>query len=331
METNMILAGDIGGTKVVLALYETDGTQLMEEVKHSFKSAEYESLNQVVADFLAKTGVQSGQIKKAAFGVAGPVQNGRCEVTNLPWVVDATELASEFDLAEVKLLNDLESIATAVPHLAENDLETLNDGKPVENAPIGVIAPGTGLGEAYLVDGGSGYVAFPSEGGHTDLTANNQLELELLRYMQEKFDHVSLERVASGGGIPNIYNFLRDSGRAAEPDWLKEKLQGVDDPTPVISKHSQGDDAVGICGLTMRTFLSILGAEAGNMALKLLPRGGIYLGGGIPGKILPLLRNGIFIDAYQNKGRMSGLVRDIPLYIINNQETALLGAAWSIF
>jgi glucokinase len=228
--------------------------------------------------------------------VAGPVVAGRATITNLPWVVDEEQLQAALNLSFVHLLNDLEAIAHAVPFLEPADLHTLNEGQPAPGGTIAVIAPGTGLGEAFLTWDGSRYCPHASEGGHTDFGPVNPLEVELLRYLQDRFEHVSYERICSGLGLPNIYAFLKDSGYADEPAWLAEELTAADDPTPVIVNAALhpaygGDEREGseLCVATLNTFVSILGAEAGNLALKVLASGGVYLGGGIPRRILPAL------------------------------------------
>lgn len=324
----MILAGDIGGTKVMLALYARNGKGPVERSKQLFKCAEYECLGDIIHEFLLAQQEPENDIETAAFAIAGPVENGRCKVTNLPWIVDASQIASRFGLKRVQLLNDLEALARSVPHLSQDDLVVLNKGRPVGDGAIGVVAPGTGLGEAFLVRTESGYKALPSEGGHSDMAPNNALELELTEYLLAKYEHASYERVISGEGIANIYNFFKESGNAAEPDWLAEKIAGTSDPNPIIVAHSHGEESVEICSKTMETFISVLGAEAGNLALKVLARGGVYLAGGIPPKIMPLLQSDRFVQSFYCKGRMSELVKSMPLYVITHPEPALLGAAW---
>jgi len=260
--------------------------------------------------------------------VAGPVVGGRVEVTNLPWVVDEAQLVEALGLCSVRLLNDLAAIAHAVPWLEPADLYTLNEGKPGSGGSIAIVAPGTGLGEAYLTWDGSRYRAYPSEGGHADFAPADSLQLEMLRYWQERLEHVSVERVGSGRGLPNIYAFLRDSGRAAEPLWLAEALAGADDPTPIIAKAAlDSERSCQLCQATLDTFVSILAAEAGNLALKVLATGGVYLGGGIPPRILPALTDGRFMAPFLRKGRMSHLLAQMPVHVILHSKVALLGAA----
>jgi glucokinase len=321
----MFLAGDVGGTKTDLAVFSPVGGPRAPLVEATFPSADYPSLEAVVREFLGRV---DQAVERAAFGVAGPVVGGQARITNLPWVIDAAQLQKALDFSAVWLLNDLEAIANAVPFLQADDLDTLNDGEPVAGGPVAVIAPGTGLGEAYLAWDGMRYRAYASEGGHAGFAPIDPLQIDLLRYLQDRFGHVSWERVCSGQGISNIYAFLMDSGRADEPDWLAERLAAVDDPAPAISSIAL-DAAISceICIATLDIFVAILGAEAGNMALKVLATGGVYLGGGIPPRILPALKQGGFMEAFQHKGRMSDLMARIPVRIILNPKAALLGAA----
>jgi glucokinase len=325
----MILAGDIGGTKTVLAVYEIESDGLKELAKQRYQCADYNTFDDIVDEFLRDHAELRAAIDSASLAVAGPVVKGRCTVTNLPWTVDIHHLRERFGFARALLLNDLEAIATSIPFLKQEDLEVLNPAQADPQGVIGVIAPGTGLGEAFLTNHGSGYRAHASEGGHSDLAPNSALEAELLDYLQNKLGHTSYERVVSGMGIANIYDFLLARGEPPEPDWLGRELAAAGDPAPVIEKYASGDDAVQICAQTMRIFVSLLGAEAGNLALKLLARGGIYLAGGIPPIILPLLRAGGFMRSYLDKGRMSSLVESMPVYVVLNPEPALLGAAWA--
>jgi len=325
----MIVAGDIGGTKTVLALYEVESDGLKEVAKQRYECTEYADFDDIVENFLGEHSELHAKIDTASFAVAGPVADGRCAVTNLPWTVDMHQMRERFGFARGLLLNDLEAIATSIPFLKQEDLEVLNPAQADPQGVIGVIAPGTGLGEAFLTNHGSGYRAHASEGGHSDMAPNNALEAELLAYLQAELGHTSYERVVSGMGIANIYDFLRARGEPSEPEWLARELAAVADPAPVIEKYANGDEAVEICVQTMNIFVSLLGAEAGNLALKLLARGGIYLAGGIPPLILPLLRAGAFMRSYCGKGRMSALVESMPVYVVLNKEPALLGAAWA--
>ncbi len=321
----MLLAGDIGGTKTRLAIYSPEAGPRTPLVEATFPSGRYPSLEALVSDFLAQVDLKP---KRASFGVAGPVVAGQATITNLPWVMSETQLQTALDLAPVRLLNDLAAIAQAVPWLESDDLYTLNEGQADPGGAIAVIAPGTGLGEGFLTWDGSRYRAHASEGGHTDFAPTNSLEVDLLRYLLDRLEHVSYERVCSGRGLPNIYAFLKDSGYAEEPAWLAEQLAAADDPNPVIvnAALARGQQCE-LCVATLETFVSILGTEAGNMALNVLATGGVYLGGGIPPRILSALEGGRFMEAFRDKGRMSDLMARIPVHVILNPKVALLGAA----
>ncbi|MBS1965527.1 MAG: glucokinase [Chloroflexi bacterium SZAS-1] len=321
----MLLAGDVGGTKTALAVYEP-GRNIGEPLAEAtFPSNGFASLEAVVRAFLT---TYNYPIEYASFGVAGPVVAGRAEVTNLLWEMSETELQSALGLRAVKLLNDLESIAYAVPHMLPTDLHAINTGVAIEGGAIAVIAPGTGLGEAFLTSENGRYRAHPSEGGHASFAPNDPQQRELLRYLQERIGHVSCERVCSGLGIPNIYAFVRDSGIAEEPAWLAEQLAAARDHTPVIVKTALNPTRpCAICITTLRLFVSILGAEAGNLALKVLSTGGVYIGGGIPPRILPVLQQHDFMNAFLNKGRFAEMLQRMPVHIILNPKAALIGAA----
>jgi glucokinase len=323
----MLLAGDIGGTKTSLAIFSPEAGPRAPLVEATFPSGRYPSLEALVSDFLAQVDLKP---ERATFGVAGPVLAGQATITNLPWVMSETQLQTALDLSPggVRLLNDLAAIAYAVPWLESDDVHTLNEGQAVSGGARAVIAPGTGLGEGFLTWDGSRYRAHASEGGHTDFAPTNSLEVDLLRYLLDRFGHVSYERVCSGRGLPNIYAFLRDTGYAEEPTWLAELLASVDDPNPVIVEAALGGDRrCDLCVATLETFVSILGTEAGNMALNILATGGVYLGGGIPPRILPALEGGRFMNDFQDKGRMSDLMARIPVHVILNPKVALLGVA----
>ncbi len=321
----MLLAGDIGGTKTRLAIYSPEAGPRTPLVEETFPSGRYPSLEALVSDFLAQVDFKP---KRASFGVAGPVVAGQATITNLPWVMSETHLQAALDLSPVRLLNDLAAIAQAVPWLESDDLYALNEGQADPGGAIAVIAPGTGLGEGFLTWDGSRYRAHASEGGHTDFAPTNSLEVDLLRYLLDRLEHVSYERVCSGRGLPNIYAFLKDSGYAEEPAWLAEQLAAADDPNPVIVNAALGGgQQCELCVASLETFVSILGTEAGNMALNVLATGGVYLGGGIPPRILPALEGGRFMEAFRDKGRMSDLMGRIPVHVILNPKVALLGAA----
>ncbi len=326
MERGLLLAGDIGGTKTALAIFSPKAGIESPLAEATFVSAHYRSLEELVGDFLARYDFKAAT---ACFGVAGPVVQGRAMVTNLAWVVDKKQLMAAFDFADVRLLNDLATIAYAVPNLKPADLFTLNEGVAIAGGSIAVVAPGTGLGEAFLAWDGARYIAHPSEGGHVDFAPTSELETGLLCYLRDRLPHVSYERVCSGKGLPNIYAYLKDSGYARESSRLADLLAGVDDPTPVIVEAALNSEAPGgLCVTALDIFVSILGNEAGNLALKVLATGGVYLGGGIPPRIISVLKNDGFMKAFKDKGRMSELLARLPVYVILNPKAALLGAAW---
>ncbi|NLG49249.1 MAG: glucokinase [Chloroflexi bacterium] len=322
----MLLAGDVGGTKTDVAIYAFERGPRQPLVEATFASAEYPSLETMVLHFLEQTGLQ---IDQAIFGVAGAVVNGQAQGTNLPWLMQESQLQQVLGLQAVRLINDLEAIASAVPYLKDEDRHTINTGVPVPHGTIAIIAPGTGLGEAFLGWDGTHYRAYPSEGGHADFAPSRPVEIGLLKYLMDQFGHVSVERVCSGKGIPNIYAYLRESGRLDEPDWLRDQLAAADDPTPIIVNTALTRPAESaLCVATLDTFVSILGAEAGNLALKVLATGGVYLGGGIPLRILHSFEQPRFLDAFRSKGRLEHLMRDMPIHIITNPKVGLMGAAY---
>lgn len=323
----MLLAGDIGGTKTNLAVFSREAGLRSPVMERTYTSGDYVNLESMVEEFLA---VFDQPVERASFGVAGPVFAGEAQATNLPWTLEENQLRENLGLSEVKLVNDLQAVAQAVPFLALEDLVALQAGEQVETANRAVIAPGTGLGEAFLTWDGSRYRAYASEGGHADFAPRDSLELDLLRYLQTRFDHVSYERVCSGSGIPNIYQFLKESGFAPEPGWLNAQLAMAPDPTPVIVNAALDPaQSCELCTKTLSTFVSILGAEAGNLALKVLAVGGVYLGGGIPPRILSILEDPVLLNSFSAKGRFSELLSGVPLYVINNPKAALWGAACS--
>jgi len=324
---SLLLAGDIGGTKTNLAIFSLEKNWRVPLAEQTFPSAQYPSLEALVQEFLAQ---QHFPLERASFGVAGPVVGGRATITNLPWVMDEEQLQAALYIPSVRLLNDLDAIAHAVPFLEPGDLHTLNAGQVVAGGAIAVIAPGTGLGEAFLTWDGARYQAHTSEGGHADFAPTNEFEIGLLRYVQQRFRHVSFERVCSGKGLPNIYAYLKDSGYAQEPQWLAERLAQANDPVPTIMNaalESDQDARCDLCIAALNAFVSILGAEAGNLALKVLATGGVYLGGGIPPRILSYLEGERFLQAFRRKGRFTDLLSHVPLQVILNPNVALLGAA----
>ena len=325
-----ILAGDIGGTKTTLALF--DAADNVHEVirEQTFPSSEYAGLEAIVTEFLR----DDSSIDVAAFGVAGPVVAGRAQITNLPWVIEEPKLAQSFDIQTVRLVNDLVATATAIPILQDDDFYVLQAGVPVAGTAIAVIAPGTGLGEAFLTFHNGRYVAHSSEGGHADFSPSNHFELALLNYLYEHYEHVSTERVCSGTGLPNIYKFLTQwqGTDVQDPSWVAEAIAAADDATPIIVNNAlQRGEECPLCVQTLERFVAILGAEAGDLALTFMATGGLYLGGGMPPRILPALQTGTFMHAFCNKGRFATEMAHVPVRVILNPKAALLGAACVAF
>jgi len=321
----MLLVGDTGGTKTSLAIFADEGGPRAPIAQATYPSARYSGLDEVVRDFLSETNYTAD---RACFGVSGPVVEGSATITNLPWVLDESDLQAALGIRSVRLLNDLTAIACAVPFLADQELHTLNVGDPIPHGVLAVIAPGTGLGEAFLTWDGSRYRPQPSEGGHASFAPVSLVQVELLHYLFGRFAHVSSERVCSGSGIPNIYAYLRDSKRAPEPAWLAQAIAAAPHPTPIIVQAALDESRPSeLCAATLRTFVSILGGEAGNLALKVLATGGVYLGGGIPPRMVSLLEDPDFLESFRGKGRMADLLESIPVHVILNPNAALLGAA----
>jgi glucokinase len=319
----IILAGDVGGSKTLLALFSQDLRGMRPLARAVFASSEFPTLKEVLQRFLAGG---HPRLSGAAFGIAGPVHGGRVQATNLPWRVNAFALSRNLGGIPVRLLNDLEALAWAVPGLQPRDLQTIHRGVAVFQGPRVVVAPGTGLGEAISFSCPGGEQILPSEGGHADFAPGDELQADLLAYLRPRFGHVSVERVCSGGGIPNLYEFFKHSGRFPEPPWLAAELAGVKDPTPVIVRSGM-EGTSRICRATLELFAAILAAEAGNLALKVLAGGGVYFGGGLPPRILPLLRSPSFRETFAAKGRFSKMLKRIPLRVITHPEAGLLGAA----
>ncbi len=319
----MILAGDIGGTKTILGLFEEAGDQLRAAREETYPSREYATLEEVLERFLQ--GEARPSLRAACLGVAGPVVEGCCKTTNLPWEIDEAPLARTVGVSRIKLLNDLEAAAYGMLHLDSMDLCVLQTGLDREGN-IAVIAAGTGLGEAILYWDGSRYHPIASEGGHADFAPQTDMEVELFRYLKRDFGHVSYERLLSGPGFFNIYRYLRDSGYAEEPVWLREKLASGDPNVAITQVGLAG--AHPLCIATLDLFATIYGAEAGNLALKCLAVGGVYVGGGITPKILPKLKDGTFIRAFIAKGRFTELMRTIAVKVALTPRAPLVGAAY---
>ena len=318
----MILAGDIGGTNARLGFFELVGDRIMPAVTKTYPSKEYDSLDDIVDQFKREHRIT---FTKACFAIAGPVREGRVATTNLAWLVDAERLAKSLGLKKVGMLNDLEAIGYGLTDLSGNDFATLNEGTGVSSGNIAIIAAGTGLGQATCYWDGTEHHPFACEGGHTDFAPRNQLEFELLSYLLTKFDRVSYERVLSGSGLFEIYKFHHHIHRGQEPPELTEVLYQQAHPAPVVRAALENRSEV--CSNALDLFVSIYGAETGNLALKVMASGGIVLGGGIAPRIIQKLKEPIFMTALTAKGRMRRLLEAMPVQVILNDKTGLLGAA----
>lgn len=318
----MILAGDIGGTNTRLAYFEVHDAQLAVVDEQSFSSAKFAGLEEIVVAF---TSARNLTIKHACFGIAGPVQNGRVKTPNLAWTVEATVLAKTLGVNTVTLINDLEANAYGVTALKPEECVVLNAGSPKAEGNRAVISAGTGLGQAGLYWDGKTHRPFACEGGHGDFAPRTELEMELLRHLMTKFDHVSYERVLSGPGLYTIYQFLRDTGKGKESATVAAEMRQRD-PSAVVSRFAlQGRDPM--CVQALDLFVGFYGAETGNLALKMMSTAGVYLGGGIAPKIIEKLKGPIFKEAFLGKGRMRPLLESVPVRVIMNDRNALLGAA----
>ena len=318
----MILAGDAGGTKTMLALFEPGGRAPVLVREATVPSREFDSLEAIVERFLAAG--PRGDITAACVGIAGPVVDGRAVTPNLPWVVDERRLAAAIPAPRVRLLNDLEATAHGIWALGEDELVSPQPGA-LRSGNLAVIAAGTGLGEAIVVIDGGRHTVIASEGGHADFGPRGEPEEDLLRYLRKEFGRVSYERVLSGPGLVNVYRFLRDTGVAGESAHTAE-LMAAGDPAAVITELGM-DGADRLCAMALAIFVSVYGAEAGNLALKALAVGGVVVAGGIAPRILPALKGGSFLAAFRDKGRLSSLMETIPVLVALNPKTALLGAA----
>ncbi|MCU7843434.1 MAG: glucokinase [Candidatus Thiodiazotropha sp. (ex Monitilora ramsayi)] len=319
-----ILAGDIGGTNTRIALYNGVSSTRFDTVREAvFSSDNYDGLEKILQQFLEHSPTES--IGRACFGIAGPVINQVCDATNLPWRVSAEEIRTRFDFDAVWLLNDLEANAWGIEALPDEDIYQISPGGDDPKGNRSIISAGTGLGEAGLYWDGNGYRPFPSEGGHSDFSPTNLLEFELYEWLSDQYGHVSWERLVSGPGLENLYQFLLQYHRQQTPEWLN-RLQSSEELAPAISEAAmEGSDPLAVEALDL--FLTLYGREAGNHALKLMATGGVYLGGGIAPKVLSRLSSGSFLTAFLDKGRMRTLMESMPIRVILNDKAALLGAA----
>jgi len=319
----MILAADIGGTRTRLAAFETEGNRLQCVVEKTYASQEHSSLSEILPKFIRSEGIP---VHSACFGVAGPVRSGKSKISNLPWTIDAKELAQHLKLTSVGLLNDLEAYAYGIDALESKDFVVLSEGAEDAEGNRAVISARTGLGVAGLYWDGFRHHPFACEGGHADFAPKDALQVELLAHLQKKFGRISCERVLSGPGIRNIYEFLRDEHKAEEPDWLRQEMVSAHDVPALISKTALEGKAA-ICEKTIEIFVSIFGAEAGNCALNYMATGGMFIGGIIAGKIVDKMKDRVFVQSFLDKGRMRGILQDIPVKVIINDDCGLIGAA----
>jgi glucokinase len=318
----MILAGDVGGTKVDLALYDFFNGKLEYTRDKVYKAKDYPGLEVIVKEFLG-----ADQVTAACFGVPGPVRNGRLRLTNLPWTLDSRELSFGLGIEHVFLINDLEANGYGIAELTPDQIFTLSEGDSGQTGNRALIAAGTGLGQSLLIWNGHIHVPYPSEGGHVDYAPRNEDEIDLLRFLKEKYNgRVSFERVVAGMGLTSIYQFLRDVRGMEEPAWLAEKIAKASDPNSVITENALSAKSE-ICEKALDMFVSAYGAEAGNLALKVLSVGGLYVGGGIAPRIIEKLKDGTFIKAFTDKGRLSQLLINMPVRVILESRAALMGAA----
>jgi len=325
-ETDLLLAVDLGATKTNLALYPAN-LPLISIREGTYKTRDFADAQGLLAKFLADCG--QPQLRYACLGVPGPVFANRSATTNLPWLIAGDELANNLSIAKVTLVNDLMATAASVIHLTPSELFTLNAGKAAAGGNIAVLSPGTGLGEAFLTADGHGhYRAHASEGGHGDFAPNSLVEMELLGWLREIFGHVSYEQVCSSLGLINIFGFLRNREKLPLPVWLTERFGAADDPSRVIIESSLDEENFcELCHETLKIFVAILGAEAGNLALKFMATGGIYIGGGITPRITTVLDSSLFLKSFFNKGRLAEVLSDIPVQVIMNPRAPVLGAA----
>lgn len=318
----MILTGDIGGTNARLAYFDAAGSKLQLVAENVYPSREYSGLDEIVLKFVSS---QPQRPTAACFGIAGPVRNGRVETSNLPWMVDGAQLAKELKLPQALLINDLEANAWGIPELRAEDLVSLNQARGTAGGNQAVVAAGTGLGEAGLYWNGKKYEVFASEGGHCDFAPRNELEIELLRHLSTRFGHVSFERIVSGPGLVNVYRFLRDTNRGDEPSWLTDEMAHGDPAAAISNAALSGKSPLAEHALDL--WISIYGAEAGNVAMKLMALGGVFLGGGIAPRLVSRLAGPLFMQAFTAKGRMQALLESIPVKVIVFGKIALFGAA----
>jgi glucokinase len=318
----MILAGDIGGTNARLAYFQPQNGRFQLVSERVFPSREHQGLGEIVSRFLDESGTRP---EAACFGIAGPVRNGRVETSNLPWIIEQSVLANQIHLAATLLINDLEASAWGIGALGTEDLVTLNPGAGSVSGNQAVVAPGTGLGEAGLFWDGNRHHVFACEGGHTDFAPQGELQIELLCYLTKRFGHVSYERILSGPGLVNVYEFLCSSGCGKESTELSAEMKSGDAAAAISRAALGGNDPLAAKALDL--WIAVYGSEASNLALKIMSAGGLFLAGGISPKILPRLKGTLFMNAFLDKGRMRPLVEAMPVHVVTNEKAGLLGAA----
>ncbi len=317
----MYLSGDIGGTKTYLVLRDQEGETLREK---KFPSQNYQQFSVILEEFL--TGMSS-VIKKACFGIAGPVKNNQCHTTNLPWEVDGGKISKKFQIPHLVLLNDLEANAYGIRTLSDEKFAVLNEGVS-EKGNQALLSAGTGLGEAGIFFHQEHLIPFPSEGGHVDFSPRNSLEIELLQFLLKRFDHVSYERVLSGMGLENLFDFFVEEKKEVPEESIQEQFQHENRGKVITTNALNG--RCGVCEKTLDLFVSLYGAEAGNVALKYLPIGGLYIGGGIAPKILKKMQEETFMKSFIKKGRLQDILKAIPVKVILEENTALHGAMYYV-
>jgi glucokinase len=319
----MILAGDIGGTKVNLAAFTVEGQRLVAGVSETYRSREFTSLTQIIGRFVK---AHELKVDYASFGIAGPVKRGRSQLTNLDWKVDIRDITEELGIRRAWLINDLEANAYGIAALDAKSFFVLNQGEDGASGNAAIISAGTGLGEAGLFWDGHRHLPLACEGGHSDFAPRTDLDIELFKWLRAQFGKVSWERVLSGPGFLNIYGFLLATGRGSEPDWLVEEKKQGGDPAAIITRAALAKRC-DTCVQALDLFITYYGAEASNLALKIMATGGLYVGGGIAPKMLEKLKDGTFMRNFAASGRMRYLLEAMPVRIILNDKTALLGAA----
>ena len=323
-----LLAGDVGGTNLRLSYFDGGGGALVQGWSAQYRTASFAGIRELIERFLldAREAGEARPVVAAAFGVAGPVRDGRVVSSQIPWTIDAVTVANALGLGSVRLVNDLFANGLGIPELGPGDFAVLNEGAEELDGNAALISPGTGLGESILVREGAGFRPIPSEGGNASFAPRGPDEIDLLRWLEREVGFVSFERILSGPGLVNLYRFERSRVEEPEPAWLAERIAAAGDAAPVVAEAAlSGRD--GACRRALERFASILGGEAGNLALKGLATGGVFVGGGIPPKILPVLREGGFLDAFRDKGRLGTVLEKMPVKVVLDDRCALLGAA----